>query len=149
MSAPTALPGIHLEGSPSPSALVTLVTLRTHLECVWDASTSAGGFAPERPSTGHCAVTAMIVQDLLGVEILRAEIPGGSHYFNRLPCSTLVDLTRDQFDVYLPGPAELRTRGYLESSPAAFERYLRLVAALDSLEAPHHTPAHTTCLDAE
>jgi hypothetical protein len=56
------------------------------------------------PSRGQCAVTALVVRDLLGGELLEAEVhyPNGErqgfHYWNRLPGLDL-DLTADQFKI--------------------------------------------------
>lgn len=55
------------------------------------------------PARGQCAVTALVLQDLLGGELLLAEVRNqdgtrqGVHYWNRLSADLEVDLTRDQF----------------------------------------------------
>jgi hypothetical protein len=60
-------------------------------------------WSPENPSCGQCGVTALVVQDLLGGELLTAEVHHadgsrqGHHYWNRLYGGVEVDLTRDQF----------------------------------------------------
>jgi len=60
---------------------------------VWSAS---------HPSRGQCAVTALVVHDLFGGELLEAEVHyqdgtrQGFHYWNRLD-GREVDLTREQF----------------------------------------------------
>lgn len=57
----------------------------------------------ENPSRGQCAVTALVVQDLLGGELLVAEVRNGDgsrqgvHYWNRLDGGIEIDLTRVQF----------------------------------------------------
>jgi hypothetical protein len=59
-------------------------------------------WTPDRPSRGQCAVTALVVRDLLGGELLEAEVRfrdggrQGFHYWNRLAELDL-DLTGDQF----------------------------------------------------
>jgi hypothetical protein len=64
--------------------------------------TDAPEWTPANPSRGQCAVTALVVHDLLGGQLLEAEVrnPDGSqqgfHYWNRL-AGVDVDLTRDQF----------------------------------------------------
>ena len=55
-----------------------------------------------RPSRGQCGPTALVVHDLLGGELLVAEVSyegerDGVHYWNRLPDGRELDLTRDQF----------------------------------------------------
>jgi hypothetical protein len=55
------------------------------------------------PARGQCTATAFVVQDLLGGELLSAEVLNadgsrqGWHYWNRLPDGREVDLTREQF----------------------------------------------------
>ncbi len=55
------------------------------------------------PARGQCAVTALVVQDILGGEILMADVHQadgtrqGVHYWNRLAGRIEVDLTRAQF----------------------------------------------------
>jgi hypothetical protein len=78
---------------------------------------------PEQPSRGQCAVTALVIQELVGGELLRAVTSGVSHYWNRLPDGTEVDLTRDQFDVFDPGDVQVRTREYALSYAATADRY--------------------------
>jgi hypothetical protein len=60
-------------------------------------------WSPQRPSRGQCAATALVVRDLLGGELLEAEVHfadgrrQGFHYWNRL-AGIEVDLTGDQFN---------------------------------------------------
>jgi len=64
--------------------------------------TDAAEWTPANPSRGQCAVTAMVVQDVLGGQLLEAEVHfedgsrQGFHYWNRL-AGVDVDLTREQF----------------------------------------------------
>ncbi|MGO8905188.1 MAG: hypothetical protein ACLQMH_06125 [Solirubrobacteraceae bacterium] len=96
------------------------------LRAAWESDTTAD---PERwscgnPAWGQCAVTALIVQDLLGGQLLRCDGPSGSHYWNRLPDGTELDLTRDQFHSGLrPRNIEERDRGYVLSYPETRRRY--------------------------
>jgi len=59
-------------------------------------------WSEDNRASGQCAVTALVVRDLLGGRLLEAEVlrPDGSrqgfHYWNRLPGFDL-DLTREQF----------------------------------------------------
>ncbi|GAA3303999.1 NUDIX domain-containing protein [Dactylosporangium vinaceum] len=57
---------------------------------------------PGNPSRGQCGVTAMVVREVLGGDLLLGRVtsggtPTGHHYWNRLPDGTELDLTRDQF----------------------------------------------------
>lgn len=73
----------------------------------WGRDTSSPGTLGEGPC-GQCAVTALVVQDECGGELLRAEIPDlGSHYWNLLPGGVEVDLTRGQYPPDLPIPRGL------------------------------------------
>lgn len=102
--------------------------LRSALERCWDEQTSAGGYTPERPSTGQCAVTAMIVQDRFGGDLMRVINEGDSHYYNRID-GVDVDLTRDQFNTWAPtdGPV-VRDRDYVGTHPSTKARYELLAA---------------------
>ncbi len=85
-------------------------------------------WTPTRPSTGHCAVTAMLVAEYTdATTILRVPLSpeyGGSHYYNALPDRTEVDITKDQFDTYEPlGHPEERTFGYLLANESTLRRY--------------------------
>ncbi len=98
-------------------------------------------WAPTEPSRGQCAVTALVVHDLLGGELLEAEVrhadgsPQGFHYWNRF-AGVDVDLTRRQF---VDGEVVL-TPHLIERLPSvpwlAHDQYLvfrdRVRAALDA-----------------
>src|SRR5437762_79497 len=64
--------------------------LHARLLRAWDAETSfnARTWSAERPEKGQCAVTALVVQDLLGGVIVRAKVDGESHYWNVLDGGT-------------------------------------------------------------
>jgi hypothetical protein len=107
--------------------------LRSYLRDVWRADTSLtpNDWSASNPAVGQCAVTALIVQDYFGGELLRGCTEGGTHYWNRLPNGQEIDLTAEQFDAE---PAisgvELRSREYVLSYPATNARYQRLLANL-------------------
>jgi hypothetical protein len=87
--------------------LVSLAPIESAVRSGWSAETcdpvDVPDWSPANPSRGQCAVTALVVQDLLGGELLVAEVdnPDGSrqgvHYWNRLAGGIEVDLTREQF----------------------------------------------------
>jgi|HubBroStandDraft_1064217.scaffolds.fasta_scaffold121476_3 hypothetical protein len=84
------------------------------------------------PGRGQCGTTALTINDLLGGELLLAEVlradgsRQGVHWWNRLPDGTEMDLTREQFASYeviqqprvVPRPSGLPKR--------AAEQYLTL-----------------------
>ena len=117
-----------------------LVATRRELERAWsaDTSTDPDDWRSSRPSVGQCTVTALLVHDRLGGTILRALVCGHSHFWNRLPDGTEVDLARDQFAVWLlTGPVEVRSREHVlgtrrEDGTTTERRYERLVARLRS-----------------
>lgn len=104
------------------------------LRRAWCAETSATGRS--KGCAGQCAVTALVVQDTLGGEILRADVGGSGHYWNLVPGVGEVDLTREQFGREEPIPRGVivpRSR-LLEGERAAAartpERYALLRARL-------------------
>lgn len=103
------------------------------LRRAWSADTSADpeNWTPERPSHGQCAVTALVVQDFLGGRLMKGEVNGVSHYWNKVGGGTAIDLTWDQFP---PGShrdfALSETREYVLSFPATAKRYQVLRARL-------------------
>lgn len=91
-------------------------TRTNRIRSAWDARTASPDTRPSQGPRGQCAVTALLVQDWYGGEILRAVIertdlqsydePGGteSHYWNLIPGMGEIDLTRDQYPATLDIP---------------------------------------------
>jgi hypothetical protein len=122
----------------------TVDELADGLARAWTKSTSAD---PERwsrqnPALGQCAVTALVVQDLFGGDLLRAHVRGVSHYWNRLPSGEEIDLTRQQFGDIAGFPrGELKARSFVLSFPDTVERYLSLSRALGLSSATEVAPS--------
>lgn len=79
---------------------ITKDTIAERMEQAWAPETSywPDKWNKENPACGQCAVTALIVQEHLGGDLLRCEVEGfGSHYFNKLADGTIIDLTKKQF----------------------------------------------------
>jgi hypothetical protein len=80
-------------------------------------------WSPENPSRGHCAVTALTLHDLVGGDLLLAEVHRagekvGYHWWNRL-AGIDIDLTRDQFAAdEIVGEPEV-----VERPPGPLKRY--------------------------
>ncbi len=76
-----------------------LLTLKERIKESWDRSTCyppmQKEWSEENPSYGQCAVTALLIQDFYGGEILYNEV--NDHFWNVLPDGTEIDLTRQQF----------------------------------------------------
>lgn len=90
----------------------------------WSADTADedDGWSPEHPSRGHCDVTCLVVHDLLGGEILAADVYVDgervmAHMWNRLSSGLEVDLTRDQFT-----NGEVIGEPTVRSRPSEFDR---------------------------
>jgi len=115
--------------------------LVARLEQAWSRDTSSDPkhWSASNPAWGQCAVTSLIVQDLLGGQLLRSTVGTISHYWNKLPSGDELDLTRQQFgDQTEMGPVELRTRKYVLSFPETVRRYdalKRRVAGIQELVA--------------
>lgn len=75
-----------------PSLQDLVVALRE----AWSSGTSTQ-WTPENPAKGQCSVTSLVVQDLFGGEILKTQVPGGTHFYNSIGGARL-DLTISQFD---------------------------------------------------
>ncbi|MFB7942628.1 hypothetical protein [Streptomyces sp. NPDC056049] len=79
----------------------------------------------DNPARDQCGVTAMVVNDLLGGELLRGEVHVDGervdyHWWNRLGAGVEIDLTREQF-----GPEEHVTDGIVIPRPP-FDEWSRL-----------------------
>jgi aspartyl-tRNA(Asn)/glutamyl-tRNA(Gln) amidotransferase subunit B len=83
---------------------VTLTQLETAIRTAWSAETSdrPDSWTPVNPAYQQCDVTARVVRDYLGGEILVAGVVLDGlrvdrHAWNRLPSGLVLDLTREQF----------------------------------------------------
>jgi hypothetical protein len=112
-----------------------LEELNARLSVAWcrDTSTEPNKWTNENPALGQCAVTALVVQDELGGELVRAIVNGISHYWNRLESGEEVDLTRRQFrdDVRVETEAVPRSREFVLSFPDTVTRYQLLRERLE------------------
>ena len=91
----------------------------------WSAETCTPEFrarwTPDNPARDQCGVTAMVLNDLLGGELIRGEVRVNGertdyHWWNRLGAETEVDLTREQFR-----PGEIITGGIVVPRPPVTE----------------------------
>lgn len=116
--------------------------LKKILKLCWSAETASGNWSPENPALNQCAVTALIVQDYFGGELLRCPMTnGGSHYWNRLVDGKEIDLTEDQFNQIESKPIKsdvvIREREYVLSFPETLKRYKILKTRIDSFLTPY------------
>ncbi len=78
--------------------LATPLDLYRAISCVWSTDTSSptDAWSPSNPAQNHCSVTALVVQDLFGGEILSTRTSGGTHFYNLID-GRKWDLTVSQF----------------------------------------------------
>jgi hypothetical protein len=62
----------------------------------WSIETSSK-WVPDNPARGQCSVTALVINDLFGGEILKTLLPEGWHFYNRIG-GQRYDFTDSQFD---------------------------------------------------
>ncbi len=109
-------------------AKAQLQPLRHALEDVFSCDTAFGDCKPNHPSSGHCFLASMMVQDLLGGEIIAGQVDSIPHYWTRIPILNArggasgqfidVDITGDQFDK----AAVQAKKGSLYKGGTAFDR---------------------------
>jgi hypothetical protein len=109
--------------------VLSVEALRPLIRAAWgpDTRDPEGGdqWHPDNPARDQCGVTALVVQDLLGGDLILGEVHVdgtkiGHHYWNRLPNGAEVDLTADQF---LPG--EVVVNGQVKHRPPDAPRRCR------------------------
>ncbi|MEW2167324.1 hypothetical protein AB0912_30640 [Streptomyces sp. NPDC007084] len=103
-----------------------LTDVEAAIRSSWGADTfppdASSDWNPDNPARGQCGVTAMVVNDLLGGELLRGEVLVNGvrtdyHWWNRLGQGVEIDLTREQFR-----PEEVVTAGVVVPRPPSFTR---------------------------
>jgi hypothetical protein len=103
--------------------------LRPLLRAAWGPETcdpnDLDNWRPDNPARGQCGVTALVIQDLLGGDLILGEVnvgetKVGNHYWNRLPDGADVDLTADQFH-----PGEVVTGARVQQRPPDAPRRCR------------------------
>lgn len=85
---------------------MTIDELRPHIRAAWGPDTCypdhRDDWSADNPAREQCGMTALVVQDVLGGDLVlgHVEVGGvnvGHHYWNVLPDGTVVDLTAEQF----------------------------------------------------
>jgi hypothetical protein len=104
----------------APMKPLTLTDIENAVRASFGADTyphdSTSSWNPDNPSRGQCGVASLVVNDLLGGELMRGEVHregafADFHWWNRLPGGIEIDLTRDQFaphETVTPGTAIVR-----------------------------------------
>ena len=103
-----------------------LTDIEAAVRVSWGADTctpeSRANWSPDNPARDQCGVTAMVLNDLLGGELIRGEVLVNGvrtdyHWWNRLGMGVEIDLTREQFR-----PDEVVTGGIVIPRPPSFTR---------------------------
>lgn len=87
-----------------------LLALDKALRASWAADTCSpddlarAGWQSDNPASGHCDITAVLVNDIFGGDLVLGEVhlegeQQGFHWWNRLPTGVDLDLTREQFQL--------------------------------------------------
>jgi hypothetical protein len=66
------------------------------LRKAWSSST-ASQWTADNPAAGQCNVTALLIHDLFGGDLLKTPLPAGDHFYNRIE-GQRYDFTASQFD---------------------------------------------------
>ncbi|MGW4232847.1 YunG family protein [Streptomyces sp. NPDC004980] len=103
-----------------------LADIEAAVRSSWDADTTTPAWRPrwdpDNPARDQCGVTALVVNDLLGGELIRGEVRVDGvrvdyHWWNRLGMGIEIDLTREQF-----APHEIVVGGVVIERPAEIVR---------------------------
>ncbi|MGK5732638.1 YunG family protein [Streptomyces sp. URMC 124] len=103
-----------------------LTDIEKALRSSWGADTCTPEYrsrwTPGNPARDQCGVTAMVLNDLLGGELIRGEVRVDGvqtdfHWWNRLGGGVEIDLTREQFS-----PEEIVTGGVVIPRPPEIKR---------------------------
>ena len=79
-----------------PAGSALLADFYQQLRRSWSIETSSQ-WRHDNPASGQCSVTALVVHDKLGGEILKTDVNGDWHFYNRID-GARVDFTLAQFD---------------------------------------------------
>ncbi|MEV0785130.1 hypothetical protein AB0I52_19600 [Streptomyces sp. NPDC050423] len=103
-----------------------LADIEAAVRSSWGADTTTPEYRPRwtpaNPARDQCGVTALVLHDLLGGDLVRGEVRVGGvrtdyHWWNRLGPGTEIDLTREQF-----APDEIVTEGTAVPRPPELVR---------------------------
>lgn len=111
---------------------LTPLRLYDVLQTAWSIETSSQ-WRSDNPARGQCAVTALVVQDLIGGDILKTEVNGTWHFYNFIH-GRRWDLTISQFEKPI-GYEDIRVDRSEALADTSTEQYrLLLACALSSLK---------------
>lgn len=112
------------------AAFATPLALYRALCQLWSGATASptGAWSAEYPAQNHCSVTALLVHDHFGGEILSTCTAGGTHFYNRIDGRTW-DLTVSQFAEPVPYDDTVSSRAAALADTST-EKYALLAARL-------------------
>jgi len=119
---------------------IPIRVLQKAVKQAWDEATCYPGdlsrWSKNLPETGQCAVTALLINDIYGGEIVFNQ--AFDHFWNILPNGRELDLTKGQFNRKVTGEKVPVTRDAILHSAAAKlfktnSRYRLLKKRVDSL----------------
>ncbi len=76
--------------------LITIDKLKAALGAAWSRSSSTL-WSEDNPARGQCGVTALVVNDILGGEIVKTRYEQLWHFYNIID-GKVIDFTESQFD---------------------------------------------------
>lgn len=87
---------------------LTLAAIEAALEASWAADTCSPddlertGWSPANPARGQCDITALLLNDIFGGDLVVGEVFAGEeqqgfHWWNRLESGVDIDLSRHSF----------------------------------------------------
>jgi hypothetical protein len=128
----------------------TLTRFESALRAAWSADTCSPDDAErtpwdtDNPALGHCDITALVVHDVFGGELLVGTVRSGDedhgfHWWNRLPSGVELDLTYEQFlrgQVVGPARTVVRPSGPLRRRAEEYHRLRARVAEHLGAELP-------------
>ncbi|MTH54227.1 hypothetical protein GKZ89_12520 [Bacillus mangrovi] len=99
------------------------------LQQSWSIETSSK-WTKDNPAAGQCGVTALVVSDWLGGEILKTQLPDGWHYYNRIE-GIRCDFTASQFSAKIPysDTPSSREEAFTDTNERQYECLKEKVAA--------------------
>ncbi len=103
------------------------VALYRRLTRAWSSETSST-WRRDNPACGQCSVTALVVQDVLGGELLKTRVAGAWHFYNRID-GRRWDLTVGQFATPI-GYDDLPSSRQEALADTSKQRYVTLVERL-------------------
>jgi hypothetical protein len=131
----------------------TLSEIEGALRASWAADTCSpddldrAGWQPDNPAWGHCDITALLLNDLLGGDLVVGEVhvvgeQHGFHWWNRLASGVEVDLTREQFRRGQTLASTRVVRRPIVRPARRYREYLLLRDRVAALLGPLPSPLH-------